>query len=121
MEFEVDSFDSAFNTINKITSEEGGFLAAADSDKLPNGKVKGTVTVRVPPDHLDTLVLKLRALGELKSQRLGSKDISKEYTDLESELRAAKAMEERLLEMIKNAQGQGEGSARRGERAGHLA
>ncbi len=105
IEFEVDSFDSAFATISKITTEEGGFVAAADSDKLPNGKVRGSITVRVPPDHLDTLVLKLRALGELKSQRLGSKDISKEYTDLESELRAAKAMEERLLEMIKTAQG----------------
>jgi glycine cleavage system regulatory protein len=105
MEFEVDSFDSAFMTISKIVTEEGGFVAAADSDKLPNGKVKGTVTVRIPPDHLDTFVLKLRALGDLKSQRLGSRDVSKEYTDLESELRAAKAMEERLLDMIKNAKG----------------
>lgn len=105
MEFEVDSFDSAYMTISKITSEEGGFVAATDSDKLPNGKVRGTVTLRVPPDRLDVLVLKLRGLGELRSQRLGSKDISKEYTDLESELRAARAMEERLLDMIKNAKG----------------
>ncbi|WP_428940811.1 DUF4349 domain-containing protein [Fontivita pretiosa] len=105
MEFEVESFDSAFTQISKITEEEGGFIAAADSDKLPNGKVRGSVTVRVPPSRLDTLVLKLRALGELKSQRLGSKDISKQYTDLESELRAARAMEERLLEMIRTAQG----------------
>jgi glycine cleavage system regulatory protein len=105
MEFEVESFDSAFVTLSKIVAEEGGFIAAADSSKLPNGKVRGTITLRVPPDRLDTLVLKLRALGELKSQRLGSKDISREYTDLESELRAARAMEQRLLEMIKTAQG----------------
>jgi glycine cleavage system regulatory protein len=106
MEFEVDNFDSTFNQITRITAEEGGFVAAADSDKLNNGKVKGTITVRVPPDRLDTLVLKLRALGDLKSQKLGSKDISKQYTDLQSELRAAKAMETRLLELI--AKGTGE-------------
>ncbi len=105
MEFEVESFDATFNQIGKITAEEGGVISSADSDKLPNGKVKGTVIVRVPPERLDVLVLKLRALGELKSQRLGSKDISKEYTDLESELRAARAMEERLIQMIKSVDG----------------
>lgn len=105
MEFEVDSFDSTFNQIATIVGEEGGFIAAADSDKLPNGKVRGMVTVRVPPDRLDLLVLKLRALGELKSQKLGSRDVGKEYTDIESELRAARAMEARLLEMIAKAQG----------------
>lgn len=105
MEFEVDSFDSSFAVVSKITAEEGGFVVAADSDRLQNGKVRGTITVRVPPDNLDTLILKLRALGELKSQRLGSKDISKEYTDLESELRAGRAMEERLLQLIKTSQG----------------
>jgi glycine cleavage system regulatory protein len=105
MEFEVDNYDSAFLTISKITAEEGGFVEAADSDKLPNGKVRGNVTVRVPPDNLDTLVMKLRALGDLKSQKLGSTDIGKEYTDLESQLRAARAMEERLIDMIKKANG----------------
>jgi len=41
------------------------------------------------------------APGELNNQRLGSKPISKQYTDLESEPRAARAMEKRLLEMIR--------------------
>jgi glycine cleavage system regulatory protein len=105
MEFEVDSFDSAFNQIATIVGEEGGFISAADSDKLPNGEVRGTITVRVPPDRLDLLVLKLRALGELKSQKLGSRDIGKEYTDLESDLRASRAMETRLLDIIAKAPG----------------
>lgn len=106
MEFEVDSFDTATATVSKIVAEEGGVVVAADSDRLDNNKVRGTITVRVPPDHLDTLVLKLRGLGDLKTQRLGSKDISREYTDLEGELRGARAMEERLLQMIKTAPGE---------------
>src|SRR5205814_6810268 len=86
--------------------EEGGFVATTNSEKLPNGKVKGTVVVRVAPDHLDVLVLKLRALGDLKRQNLTANDITKEYTDLDSELRAAKAMQERLMQMIKEGKGQ---------------
>jgi hypothetical protein len=106
MEFEVENFDSAFAVIQKIVAEEQGFVASSDSQKLPNGKMKGTIVVRVPPEHLDTLVLKLRALGELKGQRIAAQDITKQYTDLESGLRAAQAMQERLLEIIKTGKGE---------------
>jgi hypothetical protein len=105
MEFEVDSFDSAFLQITKIATEESGFVAATDSQKLENGKVKGTVTLRCPPEHLDTLVLKLRGLGDLKTQRITAQDVTKQFTDYESQLRAARAMEERLLDIIKTGKG----------------
>jgi hypothetical protein len=106
VEFEIDSFDSASMTIHKIVDEEGGYVATTNSEKLPNGKVKGTIVVRIPPDHLDTLVLKLRGLGDLKSQNLTADDVTKQYTDTASELRAAEAMQERLLDIIKKSQGQ---------------
>ena len=89
---------------------KGGFVATVNSEKLPNGKVRGSVAVRVPPEHLDSFVLDLRKelgkQGELKGLRIGSQDITKQYTDLESRLRAARAMEERLLQIIKSGQGQ---------------
>ena len=106
IEFEVDSFDSALASVTKIASEESGFVATTNSEKLNNGKVKGNVVVRVPPDRLDTLVLKLRALGDLKRQNLTAQDVTKLYHDLESELRAARAMEERLIEIIKTGKGE---------------
>ncbi|HEV8377882.1 MAG TPA: DUF4349 domain-containing protein, partial [Tepidisphaeraceae bacterium] len=106
MEFEVDSFDTSFLQISKIVGEEQGFVSSTNSEKLPNGKVRGTVVVRVPPEHLDTLVLKLRALGDLKSQKISAQDVTKVYYDLESELKAARAMEERLLNIIKSGKGE---------------
>ncbi len=106
MEFEVDSFDSAFLTVNKIVTEEGGFVSSTSSEKIANGKVRGTVAVRVPPDHLDALVMKLRALGDLKSQRITAQDVTKVYYDMESELKADRAMEERLLNIIKSGKGE---------------
>ena len=106
VEFEVDRFDSAFAQVVKLVQEAGGYVGTTDSEKLPNGKVKGTVTVRVPPERLDTLVLQLRGIGDLKSQKLEAQDVSKKYSDLDSELRAARAMEERLLAIIKEGKGQ---------------
>jgi autotransporter-associated beta strand protein len=105
MEFEVDSFDTAAAKITQIVSETGGYVGTTDSTKLPNGKVKGTITLRVPPERLDVLVLSLRALGDLKSQQITAQDITKQYTDLQSQLTAARAMESRLLELIKSGNG----------------
>jgi len=105
MEFIVDSFDSAYMQVSAIVAEEGGYVGTTNSDKMPNGKVTGTITIRIAPDRLDVLVLKLRALGELKGQKITAEDVTKEYTDLGSELRAARAMEDRLLELIKDGKG----------------
>jgi hypothetical protein len=105
MEFDVDRFDTAQMQITKIVGELGGFVGATDSTKLPNGKVRGSISVRVPPERLDTLVLSLRALGDLKSQQINAADITKEYTDIQSELTADRAMQDRLLELIHDGKG----------------
>ncbi len=105
VEFEVDSFDTALMTITKLIIEDGGFVASTDSAKLPNGKTRGAITLRIQPERLDTFVLKLRGLGDLKSQKISAQDVSKMYSDIDSGLRAARAMEGRLLEMIQKGQG----------------
>jgi hypothetical protein len=111
IEFEVESFDAALATVTKlVTGIKGAFVATVNSDKLPNGKVKGSITVRVPPEQLDGLVLDLRRElgkgGELKGVKLTSQDVTKNYTDLESRLRAARTMETRLLQIIKEGKGE---------------
>ena len=111
MEFEVVSFDASLETITKlITSIKGAFVATVNSEKLPNGKVKGSITVRTPPEALDELVLTLRRelgkTGELKGVKISSQDITKMYSDLESRLRASRTMETRLLQIIKEGKGE---------------
>jgi hypothetical protein len=111
VEYEVQSFDAAVATITRLVKNlKGGFVATVNSDKLANGKVRGSVTVRVPPENLDALLLDLRTNlgkgGELKNQHIRSDDITKQYTDLESRLKAGRAMEERLLGIIKNGKGE---------------
>ncbi|MBA4190828.1 MAG: hypothetical protein C0467_22810 [Planctomycetaceae bacterium] len=111
IEFEVPSFDAAAATVTKsVTGLKGAFIATINSDKLPNGKVKGSITVRTPPEHLDSLVLELRKElgkdGELKGVRISSQDVTKQYTDLESHLRAYRTMETRLIQIIKEGKGE---------------
>src|SRR5207249_4186535 len=93
-----------------VEAIKGGFIATVNSEKLANGKVKGSIVVRVPPEALDTFVLDLRRElgkgGELKGLRIGSQDITKQYTDLESRLKAARTMQDRLLQIIKDGKGE---------------
>lgn len=105
MEFEVESFDAAVDVVTKlIYAVKGGMKLKDDSDKQKNGKTRGFVVVRMPPEHLDKFVKDLRValgkIGELKTQRIGSADVTKVYTDIASELRAARAFEKRLLDII---------------------
>jgi hypothetical protein len=109
--FEVGVFDDTVAQITRLIGAiPGAFVATVNSEKLPNGKVKGSVVVRVPPESLDKFVLDLRQAlakgGELKSQKIGSADVTKQYTDIESRLRAARTMEERFLAIIKNGKGE---------------
>lgn len=111
VEFEVDSFDAAFAQIGQLVSGiKGAFIVTRNSDKLENGKTRGSIVVRLPPDALDRFLLDLRRdlgkTGEMKNQRIGSQDVSRQYTDIESRLRAARTMEERLLNIIKTGKGE---------------
>jgi hypothetical protein len=106
LEFEIESFNGAVESVTKLTeSVKGGFRATVNSDKLANGKMRGSVVVRMPPQYvdkfLDDLRRELSKTGELKSQKIGSLDITKQYVDIESRLRGARAMEERFLNIIK--------------------
>ena len=106
IEFEVRSFDDAYGSVAKIVQDEGGFVSSTSSDKLPNGKVKGTIVVRVPPEKLDRFCFPCGQLGDLKSQKISAEDVTKHYTDTESELRGLRTMESRLLDLIKNGKGE---------------
>jgi hypothetical protein len=112
IEFEVPNFEAASAAVHKLVDglkDKGAFVSTINSEKLPNGKVKGSITVRVPPEHLDGLVDSLKkqlgTTGELKGVKLASQDVTKQYYDLESRLRAARTMEERLLQIIKEGKG----------------
>ena len=104
--FEVESFETAYQKVVTILTEEKGYIASSNTAKLPNGKVKGQIVIRILPDKFDTVALKLRSLGELKNQQVNSEDITKQYVDLQSRLKNSRALEERLIKLMSEKNGQ---------------
>jgi len=101
VELEIASFDQAVQKIIAFAAEEKGYVATTSSEKQENGKLKGEIVVKVLPENLDQFLQKIRALGELKNQTLGTEDITKNYFDTEARLKNARVMEQRLIDMLK--------------------
>jgi anti-sigma factor RsiW len=105
VELEIVSFDEAVQKITALANEERGYVATTNSEKQANGKLRGQVVVKVLPENLDHFLQKVRALGDLKNQTLGTEDVTKAYFDTDARLKNARVMEERLIEMLKTKTG----------------
>jgi anti-sigma factor RsiW len=105
VELEIVSFDNAVQKITAIANEEHGYVSTTDSEKQANGKLRGQVVVKVLPENLDRFLQKIRSLGELKNQTLGTEDVTKAYFDTDARLKNAHVMEQRLIEMLKTKTG----------------
>jgi hypothetical protein len=105
VELEIVSFDNAVQKINAFANEEHGYVATTDSEKQANGKLRGQVVVKVLPENLDRFLQKIRNLGELKNQTLGTEDVTKAYFDTDARLKNAHVMEQRLIDMLKTKTG----------------
>lgn len=104
--YEVESFDKAQAAISSAVSSARGYISSSNSEKLPNGKVRGQLVLRMPPEALEPLMSDLRSIGELKSQNVEAADVTRQFVDTDSQLKAARAVEKRLLDIIANGKGE---------------
>ena len=105
VELEIVSFDDAVQKITAFANEERGYVATTSSEKQANGKLKGEIVVKVLPENLDHFLQKLRGIGQLKNQTLGTEDVTKAYFDTDARLKNARVMEQRLIDMLKTKTG----------------
>jgi anti-sigma factor RsiW len=105
VEIEIANFDEAVQKITAFANEERGYVATTSSEKQANGKLKGEIVVKVLPENLDRFLQKIRGLGELKNQTLGTEDVTKAYFDTDARLKNARVMEQRLIDMLKTKTG----------------
>src|SRR5436309_9296191 len=105
VQLEIVSFDDAVQKITALANEERGYVATTSSEKQANGKLRGTVVVKVLPENLDRFLQKVRGLGELKNQTLGTEEVTKAYLDTDARLKNAHVIEQRLVDMLKTKTG----------------
>ncbi|MEA3351009.1 MAG: DUF4349 domain-containing protein [Chloroflexota bacterium] len=98
-------------TLEKIMSmadEMGGFVVTSNlwQTTLSGGMTvpQASVTIRVPSERLDEALERIKTgAGTVRSENVSGKDVTREYTDLQSRLRNLEAAEAQLTEIMADA------------------
>jgi glycine cleavage system regulatory protein len=102
---EVDAYEATSTKLLEIVAAERGFVASANTQRMANGKIQATVVVRVTPDRFDAVIGRLKELGSIRHQSIGSEDVTKAYVDLESRLASKQVLATRLTKLLAEGKG----------------
>ncbi len=94
--------------ISTLAADLGGYVVSSNTSQSyisDNVKVpEGTMAIRVPAEKLDTALAKIKAdVVEVQNEAQTGQDVTKEYTDLGSQLKNLQATEKKLTEIMDNA------------------
>lgn len=100
----VKDVQEAISSVGELTSRLGGSVVGT-STSYQDSKMLATVTVRVPSNAYNEAMDSLRRLGlRVEKENSSGREVTEEYTDLESQLRNLEATELQYLELMKRAQ-----------------
>ncbi len=97
----VKDYGHAAGEVKRIAESFGGYLAEAQAQRGAQDRRHGSLTIRVDAARFDDAVAALRALGDVRSESVGTQDVTKAYTDLETRLRVKRDTAERLREILR--------------------
>jgi hypothetical protein len=101
----VKDFNQAQVSIEEKAKKFGGYIVDSNVYRDGEGQVGGTLTLRIPEEKFDAFLKEAEGEAvQVLERHVSGQDVTEEYVDLESRLRSKKAVEERLLEFMKNAQ-----------------
>ena len=104
MELIVEDTEPAVDSINALVAEVGGYVSQANLYRDTYGGrnlLRGTLTLRVPVEELETTLAKLESLAvEVRSKSVDREDVTDQYSDVEAQLRNLEATENELRELL---------------------
>lgn len=101
---EEDTFDGAFDRLVSLADRFGGTVLASDATTADDGSTSGTLTLRVPAEDFDDLLVAVGRVGEIEQRSITSEDVSDEFVDLEARLRHNRAQERFYLSLLDEAE-----------------
>ena len=84
---------------------KGGYVSETNVTGYSGSQRSGSWKVRVPAEQFSGVMTSLARLGELRSNRIDSQDVSQEYYDVEARIAVKKQEEKRLLKILDEAAG----------------
>ncbi len=107
LQLETASPEEAQKKIAAIADSKKGFVITS-SQRNTNAKISGSnsvsMTIRVPADKFQETIEEIRkTVDRVIVETISGQDVTEEFVDVEARLKAKKALEERYLEIMKQA------------------
>lgn len=102
---EVKSFEKAAEEVGRIAESHGGYLVTSEASRDDEDHREGTLTIRVAADRFSEAFSAIKSLGTVQSEKIGTEDVSKAYTDLQSRLQIKRQTEGRLRDILRTQTG----------------
>lgn len=98
---QVDQYAQAVDSVKNNVASLGGYVTNESVNTAgADGMVNGRMQVRIPSEKFDSFLTGIEELGKLKNRNVYSQDVTEEYVDVESNLKAMRTKEERLLSIL---------------------
>jgi Domain of unknown function (DUF4349) len=105
IELLVKSLEAAERAVLDLIKDHDGFLAESNIAAQIGTQRDATWRVRVPVDHFDSFVSAVGKLGEVRTNHVGTQDVTEAFADLEARIRNKQAEEKRLLKHLADSTG----------------
>lgn len=96
----VSSISETLPKVNQLLSQHQGDMLSLQETRLSDTSSTATLILRVPQQHLETLIEKLLTLGQVEQRSLTTQDVSEQLIDLEARLRNLRRTEDSLLAIL---------------------
>lgn len=101
---EVKDYYESLDTITKKVNEWKGYIVSStmygESDTT-----YGDITIRIPQEHFDSFISFVEENSyKVKDRSISGDDVTEEYVDLESRLKSKRAVENRLMTLMEEAE-----------------
>lgn len=97
------SYDESVDLINALVEEFGGYFESR-SISDGSGYRNASLSIRIPAEHYDSFIERLKDAGAITSLYENVDDVSDSYRDIESRLETAKTKLARLQELLAKAE-----------------
>ena len=107
LEMQTKEFDALIDGIRKQVQEMGGYIESSSmwgNSYYNSGTRNCEYTVRIPSEHLDEFVQVVGELGNVTYKNESVEDVTLQYVDVESHKKALETEQERLLELMEQAE-----------------
>ncbi|GEN52929.1 DUF4349 domain-containing protein [Halobacillus faecis] len=104
IDLETKDFDNFQQNLQSQMNQHGAYMVETNVHKTERGNRQGHIRIRVPQPNFEGLLSGFETISDqIISRNINSRDVTKNYVDLEARLKAKEEIEARLLSFLEEA------------------